>query len=112
MVREQAAMTTTATEAAAVSTSVGENEKQMVGGCCVCTDDTGYRDNALVYCDGEDCEVAVHQACYGIGTVPDGNWYCRRCEHKLTLPKSEVAAAAAKLVRTCFVLATDGRACD
>ena len=60
-----------------------EDEKQMVGGCCVCADDSGYSDNQLVYCDGHECLVAVHQGCYGIITVPEGNWYCKVCEHKL-----------------------------
>lgn len=54
--------------------------KQMIGGCCVCADDSGYCDNPLVYCDGPGCNVAVHQACYGIVHVPEGPWYCRRCE--------------------------------
>uniref|UniRef100_A0A0A9WII1 Protein AF-17 n=1 Tax=Lygus hesperus TaxID=30085 RepID=A0A0A9WII1_LYGHE len=54
--------------------------KEMVGGCCVCSDDRGWTENPLVYCDGPGCTVAVHQACYGIVTVPIGNWYCRKCE--------------------------------
>ncbi|BET03496.1 myeloid lymphoid or mixed-lineage leukemia (trithorax homolog, Drosophila) [Nesidiocoris tenuis] len=54
--------------------------KEMVGGCCVCSDDRGWAENPLVYCDGTGCTVAVHQACYGIVTVPQGNWYCRKCE--------------------------------
>jgi len=54
--------------------------KEMVGGCCVCSDDRGWAENPLVYCDGQGCTVAVHQACYGIVTVPTGNWYCRKCE--------------------------------
>ncbi|XP_039280386.1 protein AF-10 isoform X3 [Nilaparvata lugens] len=54
--------------------------KEMVGGCCVCSDDRGWTENPLVYCDGQMCTVAVHQACYGIVTVPTGNWYCRKCE--------------------------------
>jgi len=54
--------------------------KEMVGGCCVCLDETGWPDNALVYCDGAGCTVAVHQACYGIINVPDGSWFCKRCE--------------------------------
>ena len=61
-----------------------EDEKQMVGGCCVCADDSGYSDNQLVYCDGPDCLVAVHQGCYGIINVPDGNWYCKICESKVS----------------------------
>jgi hypothetical protein len=57
-----------------------EDLKAMVGGCCVCADDTGYANNLLVYCDG--CDVAVHQGCYGIILVPEGDWFCRRCEYK------------------------------
>lgn len=54
--------------------------KEMVGGCCVCSDERGWPDNPLVYCDGNGCNVAVHQACYGIVTVPIGPWFCRKCE--------------------------------
>ncbi|KAK4023002.1 hypothetical protein OUZ56_008442 [Daphnia magna] len=54
--------------------------KEMVGGCCVCSDDRGWTENPLVYCDGAGCTVAVHQACYGIVTVPSGPWFCRKCE--------------------------------
>ncbi|XP_019874241.1 protein AF-10-like isoform X1 [Aethina tumida] len=54
--------------------------REMVGGCCVCSDDRGWSENPLVYCDGQSCNVAVHQACYGIVTVPTGPWYCRKCE--------------------------------
>lgn len=52
----------------------------MVGGCCVCSDERGWPENPLVYCDGMNCLVAVHQACYGIVTVPTGPWFCRKCE--------------------------------
>jgi len=34
---------------------------EMVGGCCVCSDERGWDENPLVYCDGEGCNVAVHQ---------------------------------------------------
>uniref|UniRef100_T1IZ57 PHD-type domain-containing protein n=1 Tax=Strigamia maritima TaxID=126957 RepID=T1IZ57_STRMM len=54
--------------------------KEMVGGCCVCSDERGWTENPLVYCDGHGCNVAVHQACYGIVTVPTGPWFCRKCE--------------------------------
>lgn len=61
--------------------------KEMVGGCCVCSDERGWPDNPLVYCDGNGCTVAVHQACYGIVTVPTGPWYCRKCESPDTKTK-------------------------
>lgn len=54
--------------------------KEMVGGCCVCSDEHGWAENPLVYCDGSNCSVAVHQACYGIVCVPTGPWFCRKCE--------------------------------
>ncbi|XP_052683072.1 protein AF-10-like [Crassostrea angulata] len=54
--------------------------KEMLGGCCVCSDERGWAENPLVYCDGQGCNVAVHQACYGIVHVPKGPWYCRKCE--------------------------------
>ncbi|KAM9308663.1 protein AF-10 [Gastrophryne carolinensis] len=54
--------------------------KEMIGGCCVCSDERGWAENPLVYCDGHGCNVAVHQACYGIVRVPTGPWFCRKCE--------------------------------
>lgn len=41
----------------------------MVGGCCVCSDERGWAENPLVYCDGHACSVAVHQ---GTGGGPRG----------------------------------------
>ncbi|CAF4671412.1 unnamed protein product [Rotaria socialis] len=57
-----------------------DDNEELVGGCCVCSDDQGFANNALVYCDGKGCTVACHTACYGIVTIPDGDWYCGRCE--------------------------------
>ena len=33
--------------------------------------------NRIVYCDG--CNAAVHQACYGVAEIPEGDFYCDRC---------------------------------
>ena len=55
--------------------------KQMVGRCCVCSDDKCTSNNLLVYCDG--CNVAVHKGCYGIINVSaTTDWFCRGCEFK------------------------------
>ncbi|CAF1611709.1 unnamed protein product [Adineta ricciae] len=69
-------------EESTTSTTVpnGLDSEELVGGCCVCSDDQGFANNALVYCDGKDCTVACHTACYGIVSIPDGDWYCGRCE--------------------------------
>ena len=56
------------------------NKKEFVGGCCICTDENGYAENPLIFCDSQGCDVVVHQACYGIVQVPSGPWFCRKCE--------------------------------
>lgn len=33
--------------------------------------------NAILLCDG--CDIAVHQACYGITNIPEGDWFCDGC---------------------------------
>ena len=38
------------------------------------SDDT----NQIVFCDG--CDIAVHQDCYGIRMIPEGLWFCAKCE--------------------------------
>ncbi len=43
-----------------VNSDNSEN-RDMVGGCCVCSDERGWDENPLVYCDGQGCNVAVHQ---------------------------------------------------
>ena len=58
-----------------------ESNNQMVGRCCVCSDDTSVFYNLLVFCDG--CNVVVHKDCYGIMNISEtAGWYCRRCEFK------------------------------
>jgi hypothetical protein len=38
-------------------------------------DGSVYDDNDIVFC--ETCNVPVHQFCYGIETVPEGEWCVR-----------------------------------
>lgn len=47
----------------------------MVGGCCVCSDERGWAENPLVYCDGHACSVAVHQG-KGRGETAGGGGSC------------------------------------
>eukprot|EP00638_Chattonella_subsalsa_P003721 CAMPEP_0117748642 /NCGR_PEP_ID=MMETSP0947-20121206/9261_1 /TAXON_ID=44440 /ORGANISM="Chattonella subsalsa, Strain CCMP2191" /LENGTH=243 /DNA_ID=CAMNT_0005566391 /DNA_START=41 /DNA_END=769 /DNA_ORIENTATION=+ len=34
--------------------------------------------NLLLMCDG--CDVPVHQDCYGVEEVPEGDWFCHACK--------------------------------
>lgn len=49
----------------------GSSMREMVGGCCVCSDERGWAENPLVYCDGHGCSVAVHQGELSRGSRPD-----------------------------------------
>lgn len=55
--------------------------------CNVCGDDEQAEGNEILLCDGEGCEVAVHQACYAVARVPRGKWFCDACKDKLDLAK-------------------------
>ena len=40
--------------------------------CEACLDGTVYDDNEILFCD--NCNVAVHQSCYSISSIPEGAW--------------------------------------
>ena len=45
--------------------------------CHVCGGGVSEEGNTILLCDG--CDVAVHQSCYAVRTVPEGSWLCATC---------------------------------
>lgn len=57
--------------------------------CGICTKPHSKPPNEIVLCD--NCDFAVHQACYEIPEIPEGDWLCKSCtqEDVLKTPKAE-----------------------
>jgi len=45
--------------------------------CAVCNEGTSLDVNAIMLCDG--CDLPVHQQCYGVTEIPEGDWFCNPC---------------------------------
>ncbi|POM75551.1 PHD finger protein c [Phytophthora palmivora] len=62
-----------------ISTKKAVVEEEVLCGVCCAPD--SLENDPIVIC--EVCGVAVHQTCYRLATVPEGDWYCHPCRQYL-----------------------------
>lgn len=76
--------------------------------CSVCF--TGFIDsdyNQLLYCDG--CDAVVHQACYGVPLIPEGDFNCSLCSHAEELSEASSSASLPPLTTWAGVAVEQSR---
>jgi len=75
--------------------------------CMVCFDGSSTENNEIVFCDG--CNVAIHQACYGLPEVPEGDFYCEKCLGLMENPDRPILCSLCPEVHGGFKRTLDGR---
>ncbi|KAF4450897.1 origin recognition complex subunit 4 [Fusarium austroafricanum] len=62
--------------------------------CAICLKPHSQAPNQIILCDM--CDFAVHQECYGVPDIPEGDWLCKSCtqEDILKTPKKTTGVEA------------------
>ncbi|KAI2637249.1 origin recognition complex subunit 4 C-terminus-domain-containing protein [Hypomontagnella submonticulosa] len=66
--------------------AVEESEDDEV--CAICSKPDSEPPNEIIFC--ENCDMAVHQKCYNVPIIPEGDWICRNCSQDDVLPDARV----------------------
>jgi hypothetical protein len=89
--------------------------------CAICLGSDGEEGDELVFCDNcgkkdlficacfnvhLSLDLCVHQTCYGIEFLPDGNWFCEPCSEKI---EKVVCCVCPNTQDMAFKKTTDGQ---
>lgn len=58
--------------------------------CAICGKPDSEPPNEIVFC--ETCDLAVHQQCYNIPLIPEGDWFCKNCIRQAQKPQTQAFA--------------------
>jgi len=67
-------------EAEAEEAAEGEDDEEEEEVCAICSKPDSEPPNEIILCD--NCDFAVHQDCYGIPVIPEGDWLCKSCSQE------------------------------
>lgn len=81
-----------------------DDSEHLDDDCCICGNGDVDNVNQIIYCDM--CNIAVHQDCYGVPYIPEGQWLCRKC--KLS-PMESVKCELCPLREGAFKQTADGK---
>ena len=81
---------TQAKEDHAPEDTAGEDEEV----CAICLQPDSEPPNQIVFC--ENCDMAVHQKCYDVPVIPEGDWFCKNCSQEDVLSGSKPVISATK----------------
>ncbi|KAI9013932.1 hypothetical protein CLU79DRAFT_380169 [Phycomyces nitens] len=73
--------------------------------CAICDGARSSRKDQIIYCDGDGCDIPVHQSCYGVEVIPEGDWFCQRCEDDVPVDDTNIICCSfpeGALKRTVF----------
>jgi origin recognition complex subunit 4 len=62
--------------------------------CAICSKPDSKPPNEIVFCD--NCDMAVHQKCYDIPSIPEGDWLCRICSQEDQFGAQKAASTVRK----------------
>ncbi|OTB08279.1 hypothetical protein M426DRAFT_19424 [Hypoxylon sp. CI-4A] len=56
--------------------------------CAICSKPDSEPPNEIIFC--ENCDLAVHQKCYNVPVIPEGDWICKNCSQDDVIPVPKV----------------------